>query len=263
MATGRSSAPPSTRRRSGAARARRSPRSGTSSVRCSSRPCGRPPTYLDIQSSASARPERLWSHEGSSPPGPWLAHRRVRIVTPELTRPRPGPTFKARPPAVPPDARRQARDISTSEIHMLRLFSLLLAVQQAPAQAPPASAPPSPVARLAITPSSRSMTAGDTLRLTAQALDSSGRAIPNAEIRFMQAGAGFEASVNAEGLVTSGATGTVPVSVFALVPGTRPYVERVEIRMLPGPAARIEVSPAVQRLVTGQRVRLSASSYSS
>ena len=145
---------------------------------------------------------------------------------------------------------------------MLSAFALLLAVQQAPGQVPAASAPPSPIARLVITPASRTVIAGDTLRLAAQAVDSAGLPVPNAEIRFMQAGAGFEASVDQSGLVTSGATGTVPVSIFALVPGARPYVERVEIRMVPGPAARIAVTPSVQRLVAGQRVRLSATPFS-
>src|SRR5690606_25466995 len=40
--------------------------------------------------------------------------------------------------------------------------------------------------------------------------------------------------------------------------GERPVVERFEIRMVAGPAARLALSPAVERLVPGQRIRLSA-----
>jgi hypothetical protein len=149
---------------------------------------------------------------------------------------------------------------------IVHTLALLAAFQQgtpggAP-QAPAAELPPSPIARLVVTPAQREVEAGDTLRLRAQALDASGRAVENATIRFVQAGARFEGIVDTTGLVTAGATGILPVTVVALVPGVKPVVERVEVRMVPGPAERIELAPGVQKLVVGQRIRLDARSFS-
>ena len=39
-------------------------------------------------------------------------------------------------------------------------------------------------------------------------------------------------------------------------------IERLEIRLVPGPAAKIAVTPAVSQMVVGQRVMLLARSYS-
>ncbi|MGH7714200.1 MAG: hypothetical protein ACREOG_23170, partial [Gemmatimonadaceae bacterium] len=93
---------------------------------------------------------------------------------------------------------------------------LCLALQQVPTQP---SLAPSPVARLVVSPANSVMNAGDTLRLTAQALDADGRSVPNAVIRFRGAGGVFEAEVDSLGLVASGATGTIPVAVVATVAG--------------------------------------------
>jgi len=138
-----------------------------------------------------------------------------------------------------------------------------IAVQQAPAQQPTA-APASPIARVVVRPAQRTMTVNDSLQLSAEALDASGQPVPGARIMFRPGpgGAYFEASVDSTGLVRSGAAGTMPVAVIAMVPGSRPVVERVDIRMLPGPAARVDVTPGAAKLVAGQRVRLSARSFS-
>ena len=135
----------------------------------------------------------------------------------------------------------------------LLLFTLVL--QQSP---PPQQGTPSPVARIVVTPAKPVVSTGDTLRLTAQAVDASGQPVPNARIRFSGQGARFEGSVDSLGLVTAGATGTIPVAVVALVPGVRPVVHRVDVQMVPGPAARIELLPAAPRLALGQRLRLAA-----
>ncbi|MCU0621504.1 MAG: Ig-like domain-containing protein [Gemmatimonadales bacterium] len=145
---------------------------------------------------------------------------------------------------------------------MLVLSLALLAQVQQPTQAPAPVLPPSPVASIALSPTVPTVTAGDTLRLVAQALDAQGRPVPEARLRFQAVGGRFEGQVDSAGLVTSGSTGTLPVSVVALVPGTKPYVRRVEVRMVPGPAARIAVAPGVTKLVAGQRVRLVPSVYS-
>ena len=144
---------------------------------------------------------------------------------------------------------------------MLYALALVAVFQQQPQSQQPA-APPSPVARLVVLPASRTMVAGDTLRLSARALDAAGNPVPGVMIRFQGAGGRFEGTVDSAGLVRSGSTGTIPVAVIALVPGTRPVVERVEIAMVAGPAARIAIEPAVERLLVGQRLRLVGTSYS-
>lgn len=139
------------------------------------------------------------------------------------------------------------------------LFALLVVLQQQPA-AP--AAPPSPIARVVISPLVRTLTAGDTLRLTAQPLNSAGQPVPNATVRFVGSGGRFEGRVDTTGLVTAGSTGTLGVSAIAAVAGTRPVIERVEIRMLPGPATTLVIAPERSRLVPGQRVLLEAHAFS-
>jgi hypothetical protein len=106
------------------------------------------------------------------------------------------------------------------------------------------------------------MIAGDTLRLRAEALDANGRPVQGVRILFNATGAHFEAAVDSAGLIRSGATGTVPVMVTAVVPGARPLSQRVDVQMVPGPAARLAPSHASIRLAPGQRMRLGASVYS-
>jgi hypothetical protein len=142
----------------------------------------------------------------------------------------------------------------------LLLASLIQQGQQAQQQQ--AALPPSPVARIEVTPANPTVNAQETLQLRARALDANGNVVSAARIRFTGAGARFEGSVSDSGLITSGATGRLPVSVIATVPGTAPKVERVEVAMVPGPAARIAFAKAPTRLVTGQRVHLMGTAYS-
>jgi hypothetical protein len=142
---------------------------------------------------------------------------------------------------------------------MLLTVFALLASQQAPL-AP--SIPPSPVAKVIVTPAERSVTVGDSLQLEAVPVDASGQRVLGVQVRFAPAGGLFEGSVDSAGLVHAGAVGKLPVAAIALVPGSRPVVERFDVRMLPGPAARLTITPRVTRLVVGQRVRLGARSYS-
>ena len=65
-----------------------------------------------------------------------------------------------------------------------------------------------PVARIVITPASPEVTVGQPLQLKAEAVDSSGRAVPNATIRFQRSVGIFEGGVDQDGLVTAGAPGT-------------------------------------------------------
>jgi len=130
--------------------------------------------------------------------------------------------------------------------------------QQASTQLPPA-----PIAKLVVTPAKPTMTARDTLRLTAQALDASGKPVDNVRFRYIQSsGARFEGRVDTTGLVRSGSTGTIPVTVVALVPGTRPVTEVVEVKMVPGPAAKVVIDAAPPKLVVGQQIVLSGTAFS-
>ena len=125
-------------------------------------------------------------------------------------------------------------------------YTLLLAavLQSVPVPQQQMSTPHrSPVARLVITPAERTITAGDTVRLRVQPLDSAGQPVPNVRILFRKIGAYFEGEVDSTGLVTAGSPGVMPVGIVALVEGTPPVTQRIELRMVPGPAARIELTP--------------------
>jgi len=116
----------------------------------------------------------------------------------------------------------------------------------------------SPVADVVVTPASGS-DPGDTLRFRAEARDSAGRPMANVKLLFRAAGGRFEGSVDSSGLVKAGSTGTIPVTVIALVNRDQAVHQAHGSAHRPGPAARIVVTPRVTRLVTGQRLRLSGS----
>lgn len=139
---------------------------------------------------------------------------------------------------------------------------LVALVQQGQVPQQQASLPPSPVVRIEVTPARPVVAAQDSLQLRARALDASGNPVASATIRFAATGAQFEGRVSPEGMVLSGATGTLPVTVIASVPGTRPATERIEVAMVAGPAARVDIASAPSRMVPGQRQHLKASSWS-
>jgi hypothetical protein len=118
---------------------------------------------------------------------------------------------------------------------------------------------PTPVARIVITPANPTVVAGDSLRLQAQALDASGRPVP-ARIVFNLTGPSFEGTVDTAGMVRGGTVGDLSIAAVAIQPP--PIVHRFVVRIVPGPAARIAVSPATVKLLPGQRLTLTASSYS-
>jgi hypothetical protein len=121
----------------------------------------------------------------------------------------------------------------------------------------------STIARVAVTPENPTVVAGDSLQLVARAFDASGQAVAGARFLFNPAGsARFEGRVDTAGFVRSGSTGTIPVTVTAFLPGARPVVTTVNVRMVPGPAARIAFDHQATRLVVGQSYVLSASVYS-
>ena len=139
------------------------------------------------------------------------------------------------------------------------LFVALAAQTQLQSQQPLA---PSPVADVVITPNGATLAPGDTVRVRAQARDSAGQPLANIRIRFFAGGGRFEGSVDTLGLVTAGSPGTIAVTAVAIVPGAQPVYRRVEVRVVAGPASRISVTPQTSKILTGQRVRLSAVAYS-
>jgi hypothetical protein len=141
---------------------------------------------------------------------------------------------------------------------MLIPVLMFAVVLQQPAQQAGTSA----IARVAIIPATPSVVAGDTLRLRAQAVDAQGKVVSDARILYQSGGLPFEASIDTAGLVTAGAVGTFPVVVSAVSGGGKPVIERVMVRIVPGPAARIDLSPRVSKLLVGQRSLLMAVAYS-
>ena len=116
--------------------------------------------------------------------------------------------------------------------------------------------------RLRVTPAVRSVVVGDSLRLTAQLVDARGAAIPNAIVRFNAQGGRFQGAVDSLGWVRAGSPGTVPIAITAMVPGGRPIIEKVEVRITAGPATSVTVAPRVSKMLVGQRLRLAATARS-
>ena len=117
--------------------------------------------------------------------------------------------------------------------------------------------------RIIVRPANPEIATGDSVQLTAEVRDAAGNAVPGARVVFRAAGGSFEGRVDSTGNVVGGATGTIPVTVIALVDGQqRPVFERVEVSVVPGPAARLTIENAPRRLVIGQSVALEARTFS-
>src|SRR5919199_3863812 len=96
------------------------------------------------------------------------------------------------------------------------LLPLLLAFQQQTSQ------PASPIAKVVVTPTGRSVVVGDTLRLRAQALDAQGRPVSGAIIRFYPAGPSFEGHVDTAGVGLPRGPRAHPAPPLATPPGPPP-----------------------------------------
>lgn len=141
----------------------------------------------------------------------------------------------------------------------------VLALLQQPA-APPAPARPvlaaSRIARAVIQPGDVAVQVGDTLRLHAVAYDSSGAEISDTQTRWFTAGGFFEGRVDSTGLVTAGSSGTLRVSaVVSPKEGGRPAPAFARITILPQPAAKVVLDPAVTKLYVGQALTVDATPY--
>src|SRR5919106_3911732 len=119
---------------------------------------------------------------------------------------------------------------------MLVAVLLAAALQQA---TPAASASQH---RLIVRPTNPEIAVGDSVQLAAEVRDAAGNAVPSARVVFRAAGGSFEGRVDSTGNVVGGATGTIPVTVVALVDGQqRPLFERVEVSVVPGRAAHLTI----------------------
>jgi hypothetical protein len=137
---------------------------------------------------------------------------------------------------------------------VIRRVAITLASLGCAAPALRAQAP----ARLRISPAVRTVTAGDSLRLVAQLIDGQGNPVPGAAVRFTAQGGRFQGSVDSSGWVRGGTPGTIPVAVVATTPTGPPITERVEVKVVAGPPARVVVAPRISKLLVGQRLRLDA-----
>ena len=112
------------------------------------------------------------------------------------------------------------------------------------------------VARVVVTPAAPEVTVGQSLQLTARAVDSAGRVVPGATITFQRSTGIFEGGVDETGLVSAGAPGTLGINVTAIVDGQRPVIHRMTIPVRPGPAASIAIEPRPAKLLSGQALHL-------
>jgi hypothetical protein len=119
------------------------------------------------------------------------------------------------------------------------------------------STTPASVARVEVTPARPQVAAGDSLKLSARALDAAGKPVPDATIVFKPEGLAA-AQVDSTGLVRAGGVGEALVLVTAVAPGARPIIQPVVVKLLPSAAKQIRIGAHPARLVPGQRLALEA-----
>jgi hypothetical protein len=142
---------------------------------------------------------------------------------------------------------------------MFHALLLLAAVQQQ--QAITARAPG--IAKVTIQPAEVAVQVGDTVRLAATAVDSAGRPVRDVTVAWFQDGGRFEGKIDSTGLVSAGSVGSLRVSALvAPRAGGSPTTAFARVTILPRPATRIAVEPAVARLYAGQSVTVSAEPFS-
>lgn len=132
----------------------------------------------------------------------------------------------------------------------------------APQQGTPTTIPASPVSRIEISPRTRNITAGDSVQYTARALDAAGKPVPGATVRYNAKGGTGEGHIDSTGKVVASSVGKMPLTVVAIVPGYRPFIDSLDILFVPGPATRVELRGAPSRMVAGQQLRLLAIGFS-
>src|SRR6266498_2571001 len=141
----------------------------------------------------------------------------------------------------------------------MHLAVLLATLLQQPAA--PAAPPPFPVAKVEVTPPATEIEVGQTVRLSARALDARGEPVTDAKIEWYSGGT--EGSVDSTGLVKGGYNGHVRVTAVAYIPGQKGQTFGTAlIHVLPEAAARIDIVPAPSRIAAGTRLTLTGTAYS-
>ncbi len=145
------------------------------------------------------------------------------------------------------------------------LMIAVLALLQQPAAPPPPTAPKpeaSPIARAVLQPAEAAVLVGDSLRLRVVAYDSAGRELTDLSVSWFATGGHFEGSVDSNGVVVGGSTGTITVTALARPrSGGRATPAFGRVTVLPQPAAKLSITPAPSRLYAGQSLALSAAAY--
>jgi hypothetical protein len=122
------------------------------------------------------------------------------------------------------------------------VFGVLFMLVQQPAQGQ--------IARVEITPAQAEVQVGQTLQMSAKVLDGNGAPVPGARVIWFGGG---EGSVDSTGLIRGGFRGYINVVALALAPGSKRVTQEARVKVVPAPAAKLELSPAVKKLVVGTR----------
>jgi plastocyanin len=133
---------------------------------------------------------------------------------------------------------------------MLHALFLLAVLQQPAGQA---------IARVTIQPAEVAVQVGDSVKLTATAVDAGGRPVRDVTVRWFQSGGQFEGKVDSTGLVRAGSVGSMAVSALvAPQRGGSPSTGFARVTILPRPTSRIAIEPMVSRLYEGQTATVTA-----
>jgi hypothetical protein len=156
--------------------------------------------------------------------------------------------------------------IARLRIKTATLLTTALAVpagSQQVQQGQSSSLPPSAITRIEISPRNRTVIAGDSIRLRARALDAAGQPVSGAIVFFSQRRGFSQGLIDSTGMLVASSVGKFPITVTAIVPGTRPVIDStIEIAGVPAPASRVAVMTKVGKLVVGQDLRVEAIPFS-
>src|SRR5205823_4275213 len=123
--------------------------------------------------------------------------------------------------------------------------------------------PPSPIARIEVSPRNRTVTAGDSIQLRARAVDASGQSVKDSTVFFSQRAGFSQGVIDSTGMLVASSVGKFPITVTAIVPGTRPLIDStIEIAGVPAPASRVAIMTKVSKIVVGQDLRVQAIPFS-
>src|SRR5512138_551476 len=136
------------------------------------------------------------------------------------------------------------------------MLSVLLSLAVQATQVPPAQRP---ALSVSVRPANPTVVVGDSIRLTAEVRDSTGRVVPSARVRWL--GRSFEGGVDSTGMVKGGAAGTFVAYVVPTIDGRPSRPTPVSVRILPQPAARVTLDRGAAKLVVGQWMTLDPSVF--